>query len=257
LSFIWIFDRRRLKASATQLKSSHTLALSDRLSVRASFFHVLPGFVFIFSMHGLAMSQTANSPATPATANKAAAPTTAPQAGKPGVGNSNSSNSKSGTAGTPGTTGTAGGPDAPKIKPNVAPAPSKKNTLALGPLQSGDWKPGCGCRFYKPTDQKENGPLLLRMSDKKQASIRAEGKLEALTLMDEQHILKKPPAIQAKDRMMLKFRGGDTTASFSGSAERNCPKFNDSCKAVSYQGVLTLSQAGKQGSFPVWGLCGC
>jgi hypothetical protein len=147
--------------------------------------------------------------------------------------------------------------EAPKPRSNVAPAASKKNTLTLSPLLATDWKPGCGCRFYKPTDQKENGPLLLRLSDKKQGQIRSEGKLEALELIDEQHILKKPPAILAKDRMMLKFKGNNISASFSGSAERNCPKFNDSCKAVSYQGVLTLSQVGKQGSFPTWALCGC
>lgn len=147
--------------------------------------------------------------------------------------------------------------DAPKPRQNVAPAASKKNTLSLSPLLATDWKPGCGCRFYKPTDQKENGPLLLRLSDKKQGQIRSEGKLETLALIDEKHIQKKPPAILAKDRMMLKFKGDNITASFSGSAERNCPKYQDSCKAVSYQGVLTLSQMGKQGSFPTWGLCGC
>jgi hypothetical protein len=147
--------------------------------------------------------------------------------------------------------------DAPKPRQNVAPAASKKNTLALTPLLASDWKRGCGCRFYKPTDQKENGPLLLRLSDKKQGQIRSEGKLETLELIDEKHIQKKPPAILAKDRMMLKFKGENITASFSGSAERNCPKFQDSCKAVSYQGVLTLSQMGKQGSFPAWGICGC
>lgn len=147
--------------------------------------------------------------------------------------------------------------DAPKPRQNVAPAASKKNTLALSPLLATDWKPGCGCRFYKPTDQKENGPLLLRLSDKKQGQIRSEGKLETLALIDEKHIQKKPPAILAKDRMMLKFKGDNITASFSGSAERNCPKFQNSCKAVSYQGVLTLSQMDKQGSFPAWGLCGC
>lgn len=146
---------------------------------------------------------------------------------------------------------------APKPRQNVAPAASKKNTLSLSPLLATDWKPGCGCRFYKPTDQKENGPLLLRLSDKKQGQIRSEGKLETLALIDEKHIQKKPPAILAKDRMMLKFKGENITASFSGSAERNCPKYQDSCKAVSYQGVLTLSQMGKQGSFPTWGVCGC
>lgn len=147
--------------------------------------------------------------------------------------------------------------EAPKPRSNVAPAASKKNTLALSPLLATDWKPGCGCRFYKPTDQNENGPLLLRLSDKKQGQIRSDGKLETLELIDEKHIQKKPPAILAHDRMMLKFKGNNISASFSGSAERNCPKFNDSCKAVSYQGVLTLSQSGKQGSFPAWGLCGC
>jgi hypothetical protein len=152
---------------------------------------------------------------------------------------------------------TSDGKEAPKPKLNVAPAASKKNTLALTPLLVTDWKKGCGCSFYKPTDQKENGPLLLRLTDKKQGKIRSEGKLETLELIDEKHIQKKPPAILAKDRMMLKFKGSNLTASFSGSAERNCPKFQDSCKAVSYQGVLTLSQMGKQGSFPTWGICGC
>lgn len=139
----------------------------------------------------------------------------------------------------------------------VGPAVTRKNSLAALPLQTGDWKGGCGCRFYKPTDLKENGPLLLRLDDKKRATIRAEGTLEQMKLVDERHVQRKPPAIMAHDRMMLKFKGPTTTASFSGSAERNCAKFQDSCKSATYQGVLSLSQMGKQGSFQVWGVCGC
>jgi hypothetical protein len=165
--------------------------------------------------------------------------------------------SASNGAATPPSGAPSAAKDQPKEAPNVAPAPNKKNTLTLSPLLASDWQSGCGCRFYRPTDQKENGPLLLRLSDKKKAQIRADGKLEDLKLLDEKHILKKPPAIMAKDRMMLKFKGAETTASFSGSVERNCAKFNDACKAVSYQGVLTLNQVGKQGSFPAWGVCGC
>lgn len=165
--------------------------------------------------------------------------------------------SSSNTTGKAGTSSKEANKDAPKPRSNVAPAASKKNSLTLDPLLATDWKPGCGCRFYRPTDLKENGPLLLRLSDKKEGQIRSEGKLETLRLIDEKHIQKKPPAILAHDRMMLKFKGDNISASFSGSAERNCPKFQDACKAATYQGVLTLSQMGKQGSFPTWGICGC
>jgi hypothetical protein len=198
--------------------------------------------VLIVSLVNTSWSQTAPPATSPSTSSNQSATKSAPS-NKAGPTNSDS---KDGAK-----------KDAPKPRQNVAPAASKKNTLALSPLLATDWKPGCGCRFYKPTDQKENGPLLLRLNDKKQGQIRSEGKLETLDLIDEKHIQKKPPAILAKDRMMLKFKGNNITASFSGSAERNCPKFQDSCKAVSYQGVLTLSQMGKQGSFPSWGLCGC
>jgi hypothetical protein len=208
--------------------------------------------VLIVSLVNPSWSQTSPAPSpatTPKQGNSGAsnAPTGAKQSApsKPGQSTSASKDSKDGQK------------DAPKPRQNVAPAASKKNTLALSPLLASDWQRGCGCRFYKPTDQKENGPLLLRLTDKKKGQIRSEGKLESLDLIDEKHIQKKPPAILAKDRMMLKFKGNNLTASFSGSAERNCPKFQDSCKAVSYQGVLTLSQMGKQGSFPTWGLCGC
>jgi hypothetical protein len=204
--------------------------------------------VLIVSLVSNGWSQTTTtSPPTPSTSPKpsssgSTANAKPNQANKPGQSSSDGKDAKK---------------DAPKPRQNVAPAASKKNTLALTPLLASDWQRGCGCRFYKPTDQKENGPLLLRLSDKKQGQIRSEGKLETLSLIDEKHIQKKPPAILAKDRMMLKFKGENITASFSGSAERNCPKFQDSCKAVSYQGVLTLSQMGKQGSFPAWGICGC
>jgi hypothetical protein len=203
-------------------------------------------------------SQTSPSPSAAPPKAPSTAPSSSPKSSTAGA-NSNQTGTKQPQASKPGQTTNKDGTvkEAPKPRSNVAPAASKKNTLTLTPLLAADWQRGCGCRFYKPTDQKENGPLLLRLSDKKQGKIRSEGKLETLELIDEKHIQKKPPAILAKDRMMLKFKGNNITASFSGSAEKNCPKFQDACKAVSYQGVLTLSQMGKQGSFPAWGLCGC
>lgn len=205
----------------------------------------------VFLMVALAPATQAEEAPKPAESAKPAGSTKPEGSTRPAAGN------KAAVGATPSPATRLDENGKPVSTPNVPPANLRKNTLEVTPLAESDWQPGCGCRFYKPTDLRESGPLLLRLDDRRMARIRIEDKPESLRLVDERHVLRKPPAILAHDRMMIKFKGAQSSASFSGSAERNCPKFNDACKSVTYQGVLTVAQAGRHGAFPVWGLCGC
>lgn len=132
-------------------------------------------------------------------------------------------------------------------------------TFALSPISENSAPSGCGCFFYRPTDKRELGPLLLHMDNNGSATLRPEGQLVAMKLIDEQHSRRDPQTISAQDRVLLKMRGGATNASLSGIAERNCPKAagSTSCSSVSYQSILTIDHAGKKFSQPAWGFCGC
>ena len=142
--------------------------------------------------------------------------------------------------------------------PNPAAKPASKS-LALLPISENSPPSGCGCFFYRPTDKRELGPLLLHMDGNGSATLRPEGQLVAMKLIDEQHSRRNPQTISAQDRVLLKMRGGTTNASLSGIAERNCAKntANNACSSVSYQSILTIDHVGKKVSQPAWGFCGC
>ena len=145
-------------------------------------------------------------------------------------------------------------------KPVVVATPrAVTKTFALAPISENSAPSGCGCFFYRPTDKREMGPLLLHMDGQGSATLRPEGQLVAMKLIDEQHSRRNPPAISAQDRVLLKMRGRETNASLSGIAEKNCMKnpTGNSCSSVSYQSILTIDHAGKKISQPAWGFCGC
>ncbi len=141
----------------------------------------------------------------------------------------------------------------------IAPAKPAVKTLALSPISENSAPSGCGCFFYRPTDKRELGPLLLHMDSQGSATLRPEGQLVAMKLIDEQHSRRNPPSISAQDRVLLKMRGSGTNASLSGIAEKNCLKnaSGNTCSSVSYQSILTIDHIGKKVSQPAWGFCGC
>lgn len=131
--------------------------------------------------------------------------------------------------------------------------------LQLVPLAENSSPEGCGCFFYRPTDKRELGPLLMVMNERGEATIRPEGQLVTLRLVDEQHSRRDPKTISAQDRVLLKLRGGQTNASISGMAERNCPRSSGgtTCASVSYQSLLNIDHQGRRSTLPAWGFCGC
>ena len=152
------------------------------------------------------------------------------------------------------------GPMAPVVNAVVNPGTKlASKSLALVPISENSPPSGCGCFFYRPTDKRELGPLLLHMDGNGSATLRPEGQLVAMKLIDEQHSRRNPQTISAQDRVLLKMRGGTTNASLSGMAEKNCPKntVNNTCSSVSYQSILTIDHVGKKVSQPAWGFCGC
>ena len=131
--------------------------------------------------------------------------------------------------------------------------------LAITPLSDDTAPIGCGCFFYRPTNKRELGPLLFKMNGDGSASVKPNGELATLKLVDEQHSRKLDNTISAQDRMLLKLRGENTNASISGLAERNCVKNSsgNACASVSYQAVLNVDHKGRKTSLPAWGFCGC
>lgn len=151
----------------------------------------------------------------------------------------------------------------PAVTAPVAKAPAAKppaaSPLSITPLTDNESPIGCGCFFYRPTNKKEQGPLLLKMNGDGSASVKPDGQLATLKLVDEQHSRRLDNTISAQDRMLLKLRGEKTNASVSGLAERNCVKNSTglACASVSYQAVLSVDHMGRKASMPAWGFCGC
>lgn len=139
------------------------------------------------------------------------------------------------------------------------PAVVATKSIALTPISENSAPTGCGCFFYRPTEKRELGPLLFHMDGNGAATIKPEGQLVELKLIDEQHSRRDPNTISAQDRVLLKLRGGATNASVTGTAERNCvkPAPNGACSSVSYQTILNVDHQGKRMSQPAWGFCGC
>lgn len=143
------------------------------------------------------------------------------------------------------------------------PAPAREASsvkpLVLNPISENTTPSGCGCHFYRPTDKRELGPLLLHLDSTGRATARPEGQLVQLAMIDEQHSRRDPKTISARDRVLIKFRGSETSASLIGEVERNCPRngTGTACASVSYQSLLNVTHKGRRISQPVWGFCGC
>jgi hypothetical protein len=195
-----------------------------------------------------------NQSAKPSESGVAKQPKADPVA-KPDSSTKPGSAAKSDTATKPGNSAKTDSPVTPAAV--VKSQPTK--TFALSPISENSAPSGCGCFFYRPTDKRELGPLLLHMDNQGSATLRPEGQLVAMKLIDEQHSRRDPQTISAQDRVLLKMRGGATNASLSGIAERNCPKpaGSNNCSSVSYQSILTIDHGGKKSSQPAWGFCGC
>lgn len=144
-------------------------------------------------------------------------------------------------------------------KPAPAAPKSSSSSVTLSSLTDNVAPTGCGCFFYRITNKRESGPLLLRMNADGRASIKPDGQEVSLKLVDEQHSRRVDNTISAQDRMLLKLRGEQTNASISALAERNCVKnaAGTGCASVSYQAVLNVDHNGRRASTSCWGFCGC
>jgi hypothetical protein len=155
-------------------------------------------------------------------------------------------------------------------KPAVKRTSTEKSVgkpMTVNPINKSDLAKGCGCGFYSPTSAREEGPLLLWLDNKGNATITIDGKREQLNLSSERMIRrgKDNGKLSAGDRVLVTLRGVTSTsatvpslqASISSSAERNCTISSSQCSAPTFKSLISLSRGDSRKSLAAWSVCSC
>lgn len=141
------------------------------------------------------------------------------------------------------------------------PAKSEAPSLKIDPLKRDDYvTTSCGCAYYAPTSKREDGPMYLWINQKGDATIKVNGVARTLKLSSEErvHVNSKPQQgkIGAGDKVLMVLKGGNTSASITQTAERNCTVGPD-CSVFKWQALMNLSEFEGRKSLTTWAVCGC
>lgn len=118
----------------------------------------------------------------------------------------------------------------------------------------------CGCAYYAPTSKREDGPMYLWINQKGDATIKVNGVARTMKVSSEErvHVNSKPQQgkIGAGDKVLMVLKGGNTSASITQTAERNCTVGPD-CSVFKWQALMNLSEFEGRKSLTTWAVCGC
>ena len=85
-------------------------------------------------------------------------------------------------------------------------------TMLLGSLKREDYaNKECGCAYYNPTSKREDGPLLMWVNQKGEASVKVDGRDRKLKMIKEERVQRSNKPTQNKigvgDRLLLTLKG--------------------------------------------------
>jgi hypothetical protein len=138
---------------------------------------------------------------------------------------------------------------------------TKAPTIKVDSLKRDEYiTTSCGCAYYAPTAKREDGPMYLWINDKREATMKLDGKMRSMKVIKEERVFVNSKPQQGKigsgDKVLMVLQADTLSASVTNTAERNCT-VGPECSQFRLQSTINLSEYEGRKSMNAWAVCGC